>query len=113
METFVSKVTLSTGKVVLIREPKIKDQELATRAASATVKGDNAFNMGMAMQKEMLKLLIVKVNETSPKATELEDLDGLFSYSEYMQLIKVVGKVAGLEDDLGNAFKIEMQKLGS
>lgn len=113
METFVHKVTLSTGKIVLVREPKIKDQELATRAAAATVKGDNAFNMGMAIQKEMLKLLIVRVNENLPKAAELEDLDGMFSYGEYMQMLKVVGKVAGMDDDLGNAFKIEQQKHGS
>ncbi len=110
-EVFVHKVTLSTGKIVLVREPKIKDQDLATRAASSTVKNDNAFSMGMAMQRELLKLLIVQVDAVAPKAIQLEDLDSLFTYGEFMQMSKVVGKIAGLEDDLGN-FKIELQKHG-
>lgn len=112
-EVFVHKITLSTGKVVLLRDPKIKDQELAAQAASTKVKGDNAFAYGMALQKELLKMLLVKVGEKQPTAIEVEDLDGLFSYGEYMQCLKVVAKVAGLEDtDMGN-FQIELQKHGS
>lgn len=111
-EQFVHKITLSSGKVVLLRDPKIKDQELATRAASALVKGDNAFAFGMAMQKEMLKLLLAQVGDKKPTATEAEDLDGLFTFGEYTQCLKAVAKIAGMEDDLGN-FQIEQHKLGS
>lgn len=110
-EVFVHKVTLSTGKVVLVRDPKIRDQELATKAASNLVKGDNAFAYGMALQKEMLKMLLVKIDDHQPSAIQVEDLDSLFSYAEFMQLLKVVAKVAGLEEDLGN-FKLELQKHG-
>lgn len=110
-EIFVHKVTLSSGKVVLIREPKIKDQELATRAAATVVKSDSAFAYGMALQKELLKLLLVKVGDIQPTALQIEDLDSLLSYSEFMQCLKAVGKIAGLEDDMGN-FQIEMQKHG-
>jgi hypothetical protein len=112
-EVFVHKITLSTGKVVLLRDPKIKDQELATQAASSKVKGDNAFAYGFALQKEMLKMLLVQINDKKPSAVEVEDLDGLFTYAEFMQCLKVVAKVAGLEDtEMGN-FKIELQKHGS
>lgn len=110
-EVFVHKATLSTGKIVLIREPKIKDNELASRAAAASVKSDSAFAYGMALQKELLKLLLVKVGEVQPTAIQVEDLDSLFTYAEFMQCLKVVAKVAGLEDDMGN-FQIEMQKHG-
>jgi len=111
-ETFVHKVTLSTGKIVLVRDPEIRDQEMAGRVAASTVKGDSPFLMALGMQKEMLKMLVVQINGKAPTVVELENLDGLFSYAEYQQMIKVVGKVAGLEDDLGN-FKIELQKHGS
>lgn len=112
-EVFVHKVTLSSGKVVLLRDPKIKDQELASQVASTKAKGDNAFTYGMALQKEMLKMLLVQVNDKRPSAIEVEDLDGLFTYAEYMQCLKVVAKVAGLEDgEMGN-FQIELQKTGN
>lgn len=125
MDTF--KVTLSTGKIVLLREPKISDQELAAKAAGGRVGGNQHTNqivMGSAMQKEMLKLLIVAIGQKVPEGEEeqppqqvkpgqLENLDNFFSYAEYMQLAKVLEKVLGGDDVLMGNFEIEMLSSGS
>ena len=101
-EMNVHKVTLSTGKEILLREVKIKDQELAAQAAAGVAGSDNNLTLALAMQKEMLKMLITQVDGSKPAPAQLEDLDGLFSYSEYMQLVSVLGKLTG-DESLGNA----------
>lgn len=124
MDTF--KVTLSTGKIVLLREPRINDQELAAKAAGGRIGGSqhtNQMAMGAVMQKEMLKLLVVAIGhkaeegeEEAPpkpvKPAELENLDGLFKYNEYMQLSKVLEKIMGGDDVLMGNFQIEMSSSG-
>lgn len=109
MEIFVTKVTLSSGKIVHLREPKIKDQELATRSAAGRSGGDNAYVLATAIQKEMLKLLIVDVDGKKRSAAELEDLDSLFSYRDYFELGSVVNKLTGA-DDLGK-YQVELTKI--
>ena len=54
----VIKVTLSTKKVVLLREMKISDQETAAQEVSHRADGD-ANLMGLFMQKALVKNLIV------------------------------------------------------
>lgn len=112
METFVTKVQLSTGKVVFLREPKIADTDLATQAASIKVKSDNTALLSMAIQKELIKQLVVKVNETQPKASELEDLDKWFTMREYVEVGSVVSQITGLGDPVGN-LKTEQVKFGA
>lgn len=111
--TFVTKVTLSTKKVVLLREPKISDQDLAAQAASRTVKGDNVVGLTLAMQKELLKQLVVKIDDKQPRPSELESLDSWFSLREYMELSSVVAKIAGLGDVSGNEPMTEQVKFGA
>ena len=95
MEIFVTKATLSTGKIVLLREPKIRDQELATRSAASKSNSDNALVVATNIQKEMLKALIVDVAGAKPSPAQLEDLDSLFSYREYLELSSVINQLAG------------------
>jgi hypothetical protein len=99
-QMMVSKVTLSTGKVVLLREMKIKHQELAAMAA-APKSQDNQTLLGMHMQKELLKILVVQINGQDVKASALENLDDVFSMSEYGQLLKVMRSLMGDEADMG------------
>lgn len=111
-DIMVHKVTLSSGKVVLIRDLKIKDQDMAIQAAAQRAGSENQMALAAAMQKEMLKMLIVKVDEKAVKPIELEDLDSLFSYQEYMQLSQVLNKLTGGDEKMGN-FKTELVTSGA
>lgn len=92
----VVKVTLSSKKVVLLREPTIRHTELAAQAAAPRAGGDPHV-LGMMANKEMLKFLIVKIDDKMPSRSELENLDKLFTLKEYGQLQKVVQKLGGSE----------------
>lgn len=104
----VNKIVLSSGKTVLFREIKIKDQELASMAAAPKA-GDNTTLLGMLMAKELMKLLIVGIDDKPIKASQLENLDELFTYLEYSQLQQALNKLAGGE--MGK-FQIEVVSFG-
>lgn len=99
----VHKVTLSSGKIVFLRDPKIKHQELAVRAVGN--KASNQIETALLMQKELVKILVVQINEKAPTPQELEDLDALFSIAEYMQVNQVISQLMG-GADAGN-FQVE------
>lgn len=94
------KVTLGSGKVVHLREYKIKHQELATKAVGNRA-GDNKWLFSSMLQKELIKLLIFAVNEKEVSAKDVEDLDSLFTPKEYKQLTLVVLKMAGEDEEMG------------
>lgn len=93
-DLMVHKVTLSSGKEVLLRALKIKHQRLAAEAASGQA-GNNATVLGIQMLEEILKLLVLQVDGKTPEPAALEDLDNIFSYPEYQELLKVVGQLMG------------------
>jgi hypothetical protein len=104
----VHKVTLSSGKVVMLREMKIKHQTLATQAVGSKA-GDNQLLMATLMQQELLKTLLVNIDGRPVSGQEREDLDSLFSYVEYNQLSRVIGQIAG--GDAGEC-KTEIATIG-
>ena len=106
----VYKVVLSSGKEVLLREMKIKYQRLAMKACSSA--GDNKGLLATMMQDELLKLLIVSVDGKKMAGAMLEGLDDIFTYPEYLQVVSVIGQVAGVGDDLGNV-KVEIVNTSS
>ena len=111
-EMLVHKVTLGSKKVVLIREMMIKHQELAARAASGKVSNpDNKMELAIAMQNELLKILVVKIDGKVIKPIDLEDLDNVFKYAEYAQLLQVIEKLTGGKAEMGN-FQIELLPSG-
>ncbi len=93
----VHKVTLSTEKVVLLQEPKMKHMKLAEKLAGGNM-------AGLGFQEELLKQLIVKVDETEIKKPDLCDLDDLFSLAEIMQLYGFLGKLLGTVGDVKSEF---------
>lgn len=111
-EVFVHKVTLGSGKTVMLRDPRIKDQELAIQAASTTVGSDNQVVLAVGMQKELLKMLLVQVNDKKLEVAQKEDLDSLFSYMEYNQLLQVLEKLTGGAEKMGN-FQMELVNSGA
>jgi hypothetical protein len=105
----VYKIVLSTGKEVLLRELQIGHQELAMRNAAQRA-GDNPMLLMAMTQKEMIKILLVQVNGKPVGAKEAEDLDGLFSFPEYLQVQQVVGKLQGADEKIQP--KIEFASIG-
>lgn len=110
-EIMVHKVILTGGKVVLLREMKIRHQRLASQAAQSSA-SDNPITVGMAMAEEILKLLIVQVDGKDVAKASLEDLDSVFKYAEYQQLMRVMEKLMGLEEGR-DAPKMELVSFGS
>ncbi len=88
----VHKVVLSTKKTVVMRDLKIKHQELAAMAAGNRAKG-NAYLHALLLQKEILKQIIVEIDGKPLKGIQLEDLDALFTFAEYTQLNKFLMKM--------------------
>jgi hypothetical protein len=102
----VTKVTLSSKKVVLLRELKISHTETAAQLASPRANGDSQV-LQILMQKELVKLVLYKVDGKDVTPAEKENMDSLFSYSEYSQVLQVMGKLMGA-DDVGKSPKIEL-----
>jgi hypothetical protein len=105
------KVTLGSGKVVVLRDPEINDQETAMQIAAPRAK-DNPMLMVTLAQKEMLKLLILEIDGKQPSKIELEQLGKLFSLGEYNQLSQFVGKMAGGDSPMGE-LQTELVSFGS
>lgn len=88
------KVVLGTKKEVLLREPRIKDQELAMQAASSRTK-DNPMLLVTLANREMLKILLIEVNGKSVPPKDREQLDNLFTLGEYNQLQQAIAQLTG------------------
>lgn len=94
------KVTLGTGKVVILREPTINDQETAM-ALSAPRAKDSPMLLVSFAQKEMLKLMILEVDGKTPSKVELEQLSKMFTLLEFNQLQQYMGKMVAGDSAMG------------
>lgn len=92
------KMTLSTGKIVVLKELEVGDQELAVEATGIRDAG-NTVNLGMKAQNELVKLLLVSIDGKVLKGNEKESLKSLFSYKEYAQVLKQVETMGGTGED--------------
>lgn len=98
----VVKVTLSSGKIVLLNEMKISTSEKAAEMVAQRA-GDSQNLMIMLMPKALLQLLLYKVDDKDIGMNERNNMDSLFSVVEYNQLLKVVGKMNGGGEEKGEA----------
>lgn len=98
------KVTLKSGKVVILREMKIADHHLAAKQVKTK---DNQIAATLELQDALLKLLILEVGGHKKDHSQKNDLDKLFTVAEYSQLLKVVQKLTG-EDASGEEPVVEM-----
>lgn len=83
------KVTLSSGKVVLLHEQKIKHTSLAIRAVGNRATGNSLLQQTM-ITEEMVKILLYSVDGKVPTPEEKEDLDSLFTTQEYTQVLTFI-----------------------
>ncbi len=105
-----AKVVLSTGKVVVLRELKISDTEIAAQEVAPRANGDSNL-LQVFMQKVLLKNILVSIDGKPLTATEREDMDSLFKMGEYSQLMKVIAEMSG-GDDLLKKPRIEVVSSG-
>lgn len=102
----VSKVTLGTGKIVLMREFKLKHQELAIKSVGKRA-GDNQALLSMMVQKEIVKMLICNINDKDVSHKDLEDLDSVFTFREYQQVLKFLEmQMGGGEEEVSPNFEV-------
>lgn len=106
----VVKATLSTGKVVLLRELKIKHQEMAAIAAGPR-SGGNPNVLAVLIQRELLKQLICSIDNQPVKPIQLEDLDNVFTFREYSELGQILAQLMDGGDSVGK-FQIELVSSG-
>lgn len=106
----VYKITLSTKKVVYLRPFKMKDQETAIKIAGPK-SGDNNHLFGLYMQQELVKNLLVQVDEKQLSASDREDLDSLFTPKEYQQVSKIVMEISGFLDQMKEPAMPELEML--
>lgn len=89
----VSKFTLGSGKCIYLKEPTIGDTETAAKVAGKKAGPDNQVYLGVILQKEMLKILLVAIDDKQLSLTEKEQIDKLLTYKEYNQALKAVQMV--------------------
>ena len=90
------EVILSTGKIIFLRKPKLRDQENAVGLATDKEGKVNA----LRLSKELVTCRILAVyrkNGEKIKYTDLEALsllreEGVFSYEEVIELLAIVGE---------------------
>lgn len=110
-EQAVYKFTLSSKKVIFLREPKMRDSENAIKVAGMKAGEKNVALLGLLTQKEMFKSLLVQVNDNKLKMSEKEKLDSMFSFKEWNQCMKALHKVTS-EDEEGNELEAEIVTIG-
>lgn len=103
------KVTLPSGKVVLLREMKVRFEDLALKSVGNKA-GKNEMYSQKLVGDEMLKLLLISVDGKKPAPLELENIDEMFAYRDIIALRKVVHKITGAEEGETQALDIEMVK---
>lgn len=108
----VSKFTLSSDKVIMLREPKIRDTEQVAQLAGRKA-GENMAYLGVLMQKELFKLLLVAIDGKAVPAKEKDMLDELFSIKEWRECMKALVMVTGDDEESGNDMTPEFTGFGS
>ena len=94
------KFTLPSKKVIIIREPKISDTRTASQVAGRKA-GTNQVHCNVLLQEEMIKLLLVSINDNKLSSIQKEDLDSLFTMKEYGYVLKCVQQVGGGDEEEG------------
>lgn len=81
------------GKTISFRPMKIKDYSMAAEQAGRAA--TNQYTFTVALQHELIKLLVVAVDGKKLTATQREDLDQVMSVQEYNACMEYVGEAVG------------------
>lgn len=106
----VAKFTLSSGKVIYLKEPSIGDTEKAAQVAGKKAGSDNQVYLGVLLQKEMIKILLVQVDDKKLSLADKEQLEKLFTFKEYNQALKAAQMV--MADEGNEQLTLEFATIG-
>lgn len=106
----VAKFTLSSGKVIYLKEPSIGDTEKAAQVAGKKAGSDNQVYLGVLLQKEMIKILLVQVDDKKLSLSDKEQLEKLFTFKEYNQALKAAQMV--MADEGNEQLTLEFATIG-
>ncbi len=108
-DVMVNKFTLTSNKVIYLREPKIADQETVAQLAGKETSENNLL-AGMKFGKEMFKQLLVGINDK--KIQGPISLDDEFTYKEWNECQKALKMMVG-EEDISKNLPMEVVSFGS
>lgn len=106
----VYKFVLPTGKIIFLKEMKIADTQLAAKMAGKKVTSGNNLEMGIALQTELIKLLLVQVDDKTLTHADKNNLDDLFTMKEFRFVNKALEKMQG-DDSEGEEMEAEFVAL--
>lgn len=92
-----TKITLNSGRTVILKPLQIKYYKSAAQAASKLA-GNNQVLLSMYLQDELVKLLMVELGGKTLSAAEKESFDNLFNPEEYRQVMMIVEEMIGSVD---------------
>lgn len=94
MSSMVNKVTLSTGRVVILKELEMRDDENATLLAAKKA-GDSPLAFSIFMLTELTKILVLEIDGKKLTAQDKLQIDKTLSRQEFQEVRQVVGKLMG------------------
>lgn len=82
-----NKLTLTSGKTILLKEITIEHQEMAAQAVGNET---NQLMAGVKLQKEILKQIILAIDDKTLSKNEIEGITKLITPKEYSQILKYI-----------------------
>lgn len=107
----VTKFVLNEKTTIYLREPRIDDTEKSAQIAGKKAGGDNQAHLAILLQKEMLKTLLVQVNDKKLTLSDKEQLEKVLTYREYTMATKALQMVLG-DGDEGKQLAPEFMSIG-
>jgi len=83
------KFKLSTKREVVMKMPQVGDQELAAERAG-DIKNPNSY--ALAIQNELVKLLLYSVDGEKLTGAKKQNIKALFTLGEYSEIILALGE---------------------
>jgi len=94
MSDMFHKVTLDSGKVVFLRPLQVRHYKLAAEAGAHKAEGNQTV-AAMYIQDELLKLLLVQIDDKKLDPIQKEKFEDLFEPPEYRQVNMVIEEMVG------------------
>ncbi len=94
MSNMVNKVTLDSGKIVVLANLEIRHYRQAAESAAHRA-NNNQLLFNLYVQDEILKVLLISIDEKILSAGEKEMIDKNFSTTDYNQLMSVIVNLIG------------------
>jgi hypothetical protein len=89
------KITVSTGKIITLKDLTIDDQREAAKDAGMISDSKNEASLGVELQYALLKRLIVKINGNVLSGQQKEILKDHLTFAEYSEIMIFVQELMG------------------